>query len=170
MANCKDFYLPMDRRDSSSSWSRSGWPACGHPRTWSHNSPAAVSPEGLYFPHLLKLWLCYFSTRYTWPGSPGTSPTHWSPVPGLKPETRGSAPCTVAPDAWTPGCSHNCWHCAGTWGLHLPGGFLSRLFTTESAASCTWSCCSYAMATSRWTPSVLAPTWTLTQSVLLKHY
>lgn len=56
MANCKDFYFPMDKRDffiflvmvgMSCMWSST------------HKSPAATSSEALYFLHLLNLWICH---------------------------------------------------------------------------------------------------------------
>ena len=52
------------------------------------------------------VWLGY--------SSPGTSPTRWSPGPELEPEVHGSAQCTGALAAWTPGFPHNRQRCTGT--------------------------------------------------------
>ena len=90
------------RATPSSSWSWLGWGSCGHPHTWSRRSPAAASREAPYSLHLSNLWPCHCNTQCTGPGGPGTSPT---PGPGLEPEAHGSAQCSGALAAWTPGCS-----------------------------------------------------------------
>ena len=76
-------------------------------------------------PHLLNLWLCHCNTECTGPGGSGTSPTRWSPGPGLEPEMHGSAQCTGALATWTPGCLCNSRHCTRTWGPPSFGYFPS---------------------------------------------
>ena len=72
MANSRLLFPHGREPTPSSSWSWLGWGSCGHPHTWSHNTPAAASPGAPYSLRLLNLWLCRCSAKCTGPGGPGT--------------------------------------------------------------------------------------------------
>ena len=117
--------FPNGWETPSSSWSRLGWGSRGHPHTWSCRSPAAAPSEAQLPTSTESLALSLQYIECTGPGGSGTSPTRWSPGPGLEPEMHGSAQCTGALATWTAGCLCNSRHCTRTWGPPSFGYFPS---------------------------------------------